>query len=63
MELERIYEEARNCQEDSMERVSCGGKHPKKFPCKSWIADVLIDEEEKRSEEEDSEEEQENEDR
>lgn len=46
-----------------MERVSCGGKHPKKFPCKSWIADVLIDEEEKRSEGEDSEEEQENEDR
>jgi hypothetical protein len=63
LELERIYEEARNCQEDSMERVSCGSKRPKKFPYKSWITDVLIDEEEERSEEEDSEEEQEDEDR
>ncbi|KAG2220954.1 hypothetical protein INT45_006487 [Circinella minor] len=61
LNLERVYEESRYCQEDSMERVSRGNKRAKKFSCESWTTGVLLnddeEEEEEGSEEEGSEEE------
>ncbi|KAI7847743.1 hypothetical protein BDC45DRAFT_525199 [Circinella umbellata] len=56
-DLERIYEETRYCQENSMERVSRGKRNIKKISYKSWITDVLQNEEDE-SEEDESEEEE-----
>ncbi|KAG1462818.1 hypothetical protein G6F56_005433 [Rhizopus delemar] len=46
LELERIYEEARNYEEDSIERVARGSKRPRKFLSKDWLTDAKMEEEE-----------------
>ncbi|EIE76157.1 hypothetical protein RO3G_00861 [Rhizopus delemar RA 99-880] len=54
-ELARIYEEARNYKEDSMERVARGSKRLQKFLSKDWLTDAKMEEEEEEDEEEDEE--------
>ncbi|KAG2220956.1 hypothetical protein INT45_006489, partial [Circinella minor] len=71
LDFERVYEESRYCQGDSMEKISRQAKSPKTFCCKDWATDVLLDEKEEEEEseeeegsgEEEYEEEQENEER
>ncbi|KAG1045817.1 hypothetical protein G6F43_011224 [Rhizopus delemar] len=50
-ELARIYEEARNYKEDSMERVARGSKRLQKFLSKDWLTDAKMEEEEEEDEE------------
>lgn len=60
-ELERIYEEARNYEEDSTERVAHGSKRPQKFLSKDWLTDVKMEEDGEEDEVEEEEEEEEDE--
>lgn len=50
LELERVYEEARNYEEDSMERVAYGSKRPQRFLSKDWLTDAKTEEDEEEDE-------------